>query len=651
VRPSGFGRHRLRSGNSRILKAGAPLFTTTRSGESDKPDMIQSSLPDTSDLASQKNDYAALIACATEEAGKIKLAARWILQEFDDYFMASRQIPKFAKEAFEQRDPRRSLALSKQRLFMYIEGVLAFRPQLKKAFPELADNEPLWSKVEKHYMSLIHERYEADLAFAYIHSVRRKIYREEWTPVAYDFSEWRPRRADVRARVYRTFAGGARISTDTVSEILKIPGFATPYRNFTEEAALVAERINNIFSLDGLSPDRIQSLEIINAGFYRNRGAYLVGRIVFDDTSVCPIIISLVNEEHGIEIDAVLTSEADAHNLFSSTLANFHVSNEYYHELAAFLYSIMPGRPLGLHYSTIGYNHLGKFAVLTELKNELGTRTEVFQTAVGFPGTVTIAFAGPSSSYNLKVIRDKPTAQYKWGKFQGIEAVLDKYRSVHEINRAGSMLDNVLYYNLRLEKKLFAPSLLDQLLTEAGRSVSLKGDYVIFKHLIAQLKIKPLPVFLETASPDDARTAIVNLGYSIKNNMAANIYNKDLDARNYGVSKFLRVFLYDYDAIERLTEVKIRSNRDRIDGEEDPPDWYFEDGVVLLPEEIEFGLRISNKSLLEIFRQVHGDLLTTEYWSHIKNDLRAGKVPRLHLYPEERKLNKEDSEVTGRGHE
>jgi isocitrate dehydrogenase kinase/phosphatase len=213
------------------------------------------------------------------------------------------------------------------------------------------------------------------------------------------------------------------------------------------------------------------------------------------------------------------------------------------------------------------------------------------------------------------------------------------------------MLDKVLYYNLRLEKKLFAPSLLDQLLTEAGRSVSLKGDYVIFKHLIAQLKIKPLPVFLETASPDDARTAIVNLGYSIKNNMAANIYNKDLDARNYGVSKFLRVFLYDYDAIERLTEVKIRSNRDRIDGEEDPPDWYFEDGVVLLPEEIEFGLRISNKSLLEIFRQVHGDLLTTEYWSHIKNDLRAGKVPRLHLYPEERKLNKEDSEVTGRGHE
>lgn len=613
--------------------------------------MIQSPLPQVAGRPAEKNDYAALIARATAESETVQLAAEWILQEFDANFFESRQIPKFAKEAFEQRDPQRSLALSKKRLFMYINGILAFCPQLKQAYSELAENEQLWSKVEMHYMSLIHERYEADLAFAYIHSVRRKIYQEEWKPVAYDFSEWRPRRADVRPQVYRTFAGGARVSADTVVEILKIPNFAKPYRNITEDAALVAERINNVFSLDGHSPDRIRSIEIINAGFYRNRGAYIVGRILFSDTSVSPIIISLINDDHGIDINAVLTSEADAHNLFSSTLANFHVSNEYYHELATFLYSIMPGRPLGLHYSTIGYNHLGKFAILNELKNELGTRKEVFQAAVGFPGTVTIAFAAPSSSYNLKVIRDKPTAQYKWGIFQGIEAVLDKYRGVHEINRAGSMLDNVIYYNLRLEKKLFAPFLLDKLLREANQSVSMADDYVIFKHLIAQLKIKPLPVFLETASAEDAKTAIINLGHSIKNNMAADIYNKDLDARNYGVSKFLRVFLYDYDAIERLTDVKIRSNQDRIDGDEDPPDWFFEDGIVLLPEEIEFGLGISDRTLLDVFRQVHGDLLTTEYWARIQNDLREGQVPRLCLYPEERKLNKKYPVEAGCGHE
>ena len=50
------------------------------------------------------------------------------------------------------------------------------------------------------------------------------------------------------------------------------------------------------------------------------------------------------------------------------------------------------------------------------------------------------------------------------------------------------------------------------------------------------------------------------------------------------------MYLFDYDALETFTDVKIRSNRDRCDGEEDIPGWFFEDGVVFLPEEIEVGL-------------------------------------------------------------
>ena len=316
------------------------------------------------------------------------------------------------------------------------------------------------------------------------------------------------------------------------------------------------------------------------------------------------------------------------------------MTHDHYHELAAFLYSIMPQRPLGLHYSTIGYNHVGKVAIMNELKKEMKTNREVLETAVGFRGTVTIGFAAPSSSYNLKVIRDEPTAQYKWGTFEGLDAVLEKYGKVHEINRTGSMLDNVMYYNLKLERELFEPSLLKELMEAAGQSVFLEGDNVIFKHLIVQLRITPVLVYLETASSEDAETVIINLGYSIKNNMAANIFNKDLDARNYGVSRFLRVFLFDYDALEQLTAVKIRTNTNRIDGEEDIPDWYFEDGVVMLPEEIESGLRIPDRSLRRLFREVHGDLLTTEYWESIQTDLRNGKVPRLHVYPEDRKLDR-----------
>jgi isocitrate dehydrogenase kinase/phosphatase len=200
------------------------------------------------------------------------------------------------------------------------------------------------------------------------------------------------------------------------------------------------------------------------------------------------------------------------------------------------------------------------------------------------------------------------------------------------------MLDNIIYYNLKLDEAWFDPALLEELLREASKSVSLQGDAVVFKYLLVQRRMTPLPVFLETASPTDAEIALVNLGYCIKNNAAANIFNKDLDARNYGVSRMLKVFLYDYDALEPFTDVKIRTNQDVVYGEEDAPDWYFEDGVVFLPEEIEAGLIIPNRSLVELFREVHGDLLTTEYWERIQNDLRAGRVPSLRVYPESRKL-------------
>ena len=169
----------------------------------------------------------------------------------------------------------------------------------------------------------------------------------------------------------------------------------------------------------------------------------------------------------------------------------------------------------------------------------------------------------------------------------------------------------------------------------------MRGAAVIFHYLIVQRRMTPLPVFLETASREDAETAIINLGYCIKNNAAANIFNKDLDARNYGVSRYVKVYLFDYDALEPFVDVSIHTNADRFDGEEDVPDWVYEDGVVFLPEEIEAGLCIPDRSLRRLFRDVHGDLMSVAYWEGLQADLVAGKVPKIRIYPEYCRLNGE----------
>jgi isocitrate dehydrogenase kinase/phosphatase len=586
--------------------------------------------------ASKPRDYARVIAEASSRSDKVDLTAEWILQEFSVYYSESRHIPELAKQAFEQRDPATSLALSKRRLALYSDGISELGVRLCETFPQAVKDAALWQELEGRYLRLIKGRYEADLAFAFINSVKRKIHQGEWEPVEYAFRKAGEPIADYSVEICRRIPGGAAISVDSVCEILRTPGFSRHYRDLSQDAALVAERLNEFLSEWASTP--VQCIEMINAGFYRNRGAYIVGRMLMEDGQVIALIIALLNDQDGIFVDAVLPSEADAHNIFSSTLANFHVTNNYYHELSQFLHSIMPKRPLGLHYSTIGFNHVGKVAVMNELRDELFGSNDVLDTAVGFRGTVAIGFSSKKSAYNLKVIRDKPTANYKWGTFDGIESVMEKYGRVHEINRTGSMLDNIIYYNLKLDRSWFEPALLDELLVEASKTVFLRDDAVILKYLIVQRRMTPLPVFLETASQVEAETAIINLGYCIKNNAAANIFNKDLDARNYGVSRFIKVYLYDYDALVPFTEVKIRSNADRVDGEEEPPDWYFEDGVIFLPEEIEAGLMIPSRQLRRLFREVHGDLLSVEYWQRIQDELLAGRVPSVRIYPESREL-------------
>ncbi|MCY4470019.1 MAG: bifunctional isocitrate dehydrogenase kinase/phosphatase [Thiotrichales bacterium] len=585
----------------------------------------------------RRPDYADRIVTVRSNEERTDLAAHWILSEFDAYYVESRSIPNFAKAAFERRDPATSLDLSLRRLSVYSISVHALARRLRESLPSAAEDETFWERIEARYLTLIEGRYESDLAFAYIHSARRMMYEGMWNPVEYTFLHHREPATERSAAVRIDFPITPDLDLATlVDRILDVPSFERPWRDRNGDVRAVAERLQTIFRGYERQPIEIQ---MTDAGFFRNRGAYIVGRIVFDDASATPLILGLLNHDAGIYVQAVLAGQADAHNLFSSTLANFHVTNSHYHELAAFLHSVMPTRRLGLHYSTIGFNHVGKVAVMNELREELAEHGEVFTTAIGFRGSVAIGFAAPSSDYNLKVIRDIPTEQYKWGDFPGIRAVLDKYRRVHEIDRTGSMLDNIIYYNLELDPAWFEPELLAELLRDAAESVSLRDDAVILKHLIVQRRVRPLPVFLRNATPEEAREVIVNLGHCIKNNAAANVFNKDLDARNYGVSRYHKVYLFDYDALEPLTHVKVRSNADRFDGEDDVPDWFYEDGVIFLPEEIETGFRIHDRGLRRLFRDVHGDLLTTGYWERMQGVLERGQVPSIRLYPEQRKLD------------
>ncbi len=585
-----------------------------------------------------RQDYTFRLIGARNREQRLRFTAEWIRSEFDEFYRQFLEVPLQARAAFEQLHHSTSIWLSRHRLSLYSSCIHAMGAYLKAVQPNVSVDAEFLNQLEDVYWRLVEDRYEADVAYSFMHSTRRIVYRDEWKPVDYSFWGNVESGDEFTVDLLRNFAIDGEVTPGIIETVLDLPGFEVPYRDRRGDSKLICERINR---LAARRKKAIARLEMVDAGFFRNRGAYLVGRLCFTDDSSCPCILALLNSETGIYCDAVILNEHLAHNLFSSTLANFHVTTRFYHELCAFLHSLMPNRALGLHYSTIGYNHLGKVAVIKELKQELIDSNGVLDTAIGERGTVAIGFAGPDSAYNLKVIRNHPTKGYKWGEFEGIESVKAKYSRVHDINRTGSMLDNIIYFNIALDKALFSAELLQEMLTEASETVSLQRDSVVFKYLIVQPRMTPLPIFLEHADERETRVVIESLGDCIKNNAAANIFNKDLDARNYGVSHFLKVYLFDYDALENFVEVKIRSNLDRYDGEEDIPDWYFEEGVIFLPEEIEAGLCIRNREQRLLFRQIHGDLYTTRYWENLQNELSRNKVPAIKVYPDSCRLRRD----------
>ena len=585
---------------------------------------------------SENTHFKGLIEKASDSK-KIDLLAQWALCEFDLFYSSFQTITESAKTAFETRDYQASLTISRKRLSLYSDSMFKLGEKLADAFSPISRDQALWEVIEEKYRQLVRNRYEGDLALAYIHSVRRSLFLGEWSPVAYSFDTPSKANTNFSNFLFETFQTEL-ITTDLLIDILRVPGFKVQYRELKVDAMLAAQRVKAELD-DRFSTYKIQKIEVIKGEFYRNRGAYIVGRIVLDNQSKVPLVIALLNDEKGIYVDAILTSESATFNIFSTTRANFHVNNEYYHELSEFLHSIIPKRSLGLAYSTIGFNHFGKVAVMEELKEELLSTDGKLDFAIGFKGTVAIGFQSTQSGYNLKVIRNTPTEQYKWGVFEGVPSVLEKYGRVHVINRTGSMLDNIIFYRVKLERAWFTNALLQELLNDASECVTLQGESLFFRHLIVQSKLIPLPVYLENSSQAESEAAIINLGHCIKNNMAANIFNKDLDARNYGVGVFGGVYLFDYDALEQFTEVKIRTNQNQFEGEEDIPEWFFEDGVIFLPEEIESGLRIPNRFLRQLFREVHGDLLQVDYYERIQDELGVGKVPSVRVYPERFQIN------------
>ena len=568
-------------------------------------------------------------------------AAGLIQIEFEAYRAEFLAITGRAQSRFEKREWNAVLSDAEQRIDLYHHYLDIVEPQMRALLTERVHDYGIWESIKSEYCNAYLENYHADMALIFFYSVMRRLYLETGDSIEYSDDEIRQsvtaETAQDPNRPIRNYPADspADITPELIREIVDDFRFQAAFQNLYKDATLAAGMLKPQLGKI-LGERRIDRIEMIKSAFFRNKAAYLMGRVV-SGTVIVPLVLVLLNPPEGIVIDAVLSEEADLSNIFTSARSNFHINTSAYREVFEFLESIAPSRPRAYIYTSIGFIHPGKLQLVHELRQHIAQTQEKFEVAKGVPGTVMIVYALPTFSYVFKVIRDVSTKN----TFRGRPHVVGQYWRVHRMDRVGRMLDIMTFHNLRFAQSSFEAELLDELLRDAPSSVRIENECVVFRYLYAARQIIPLDVYL--ADPDLPEAvkakAAIDYGYAVKDLAAAGSFVGDYLPKNFGVNRLGRVILYDYDDLDNLVSWNFRSLPDPPPWAETLPyeDWLSRSERDVFPEH-DFRIFTVPAHGRAAFLKHHADLLGPVFWNSIKSELESGKVPEFCPYPLEKRL-------------
>lgn len=559
-------------------------------------------------------------------------AAYLILGDYISYYHEFKRITKRAIIRFEHRDWHGTQADSRERLTLYQNSVGATVERLKDFLQERATDRNLWREMKQLYLDEILNFNTRNIAETYYNSVFRHAHRglsaDEELMFVHATGSYREFKSMVP--IFHAFFVANPIET-TIRQIFACYNFDATFEDLDRDISHIAEALRQKLDLERKTM-RSARIEMLKSVFFRNKGAYLVGRLCLDER-VHPFVLPLLHEEKGIYVDALLCEHNDVSSIFSYNRSYFLVDTDIASEMVDFLQTILPFKSLSELYNSIGFVKHGKTVLYRDFLRHLARSEDKFIIAPGVKGMVMSVFTLPSYNMVFKVIKDN----FPPPKNVTEQEVKSKYELVSLHDRVGRMADSHMFENFVIDAKRFSDDLIEELLREAPSKVKIQNGYLEIRHLYIEKKMIPLNLFLETATIEEAEQVIDDYGKAIKQLAAVNIFPGDLLLKNFGVTRLRTVVFYDYDEICFLTDCKFRkippprSFEDEMSGEP----WYSVGPNDIFPEEFTKFL-IGRKDIKEIFFRLHGDLYQPEFWQQRQDKLRRGEI--MDVFPYHRRL-------------
>lgn len=588
--------------------------------------------------------------------------AQVMLNGFDRHYALFRYGAQRAKSLFESGDWRGIQQLSRERIEYYDTRVKECTKVLAAALkgsdaqpaPEEQQNltpeqSSFWQSVKAEFVTLLAGHRQPECAETFFNSVSCRVLHREY--FHNDFLFVRPAIAteylDSKIPSYRVYYPTHEGLENALVKMLADFGLAAPFSDLPADARALARKAVNELRMrlprDGgprLAADC--QIQVLNSLFFRNKGAYVVGRLV-NQSAIHPFAIALLHTPSGqIRLDALLHTVDDLTTLFSFTRAYFLVDMETPAAYVSFLNSLFPRKSKAEIYTTIGLQKQGKTLFYRDFLHHLAHSRDDFDLAPGIKGMVMTVFTLPSYPYVFKLIRDqiaKPGMDHA--------TVRRKYLMVKKHDRVGRMADTWEYSQVALPRSRFSDALLEELRAQVPSLMEETEDSVVLRHVYIERRMTPLNIYLARASDAALEQAVIQYGNAIRELAAANIFPGDMLFKNFGLTRLGRVVFYDYDEIQRMTEMNFR----RIPPAPNPEaemaaePWYPVGRNDVFPEEFQFFL-LGDPRVRAAFLQHHAALLEADWWQSCRDRAAQGRIEDIFPYDQNRRLQRESNRLS-----
>ena len=552
---------------------------------------------------------------------------------FDRHYRLFRETSAAAKQRFEQADWHGQQLAQALRIEFYDKRVDEAVERLRAEFAVETLSMDTWQQAKLHYIGLLTNHHQPELAETFFNSVTSKLLHRSYFRNDFIFvrpavsTEYIENDEPASKPTYRAYYPSKDTLHETWRRIVDNFQLEREFEDLDRDVAQVVQAM--LAELGGFRPRANFQIQVLASLFYRNKGAYLVGKIIngFVET---PFALPILHGDDGrLVVDAALFGEDELLMIFSYARAYFMVDMEIPSAYVQFLRSLMPRKARSELYNSIGLQKHGKNLFYRDFLAHLRHSSDKFRIAPGIKGMVMLVFDLPSFPYVFKVIKDF----YPPPKDTTREQIKSKYLLVKQHDRVGRMADTLEYSNVAFPRQRFEDELVAEIKHFCPSLLEEDGEMLVIRHLYIERRMIPLNIYLKEATPEQVAQAVVEYGNAIKDLVAANIFPGDMLWKNFGVTRHGKVVFYDYDEIEYLTDCNFRrvpeprNEEDAMSGEV----WYSVGPKDVFPET--FGpFLLGNRQVREVFMAHHADLLDASFWQSHKERIKAGHVHDVFPY-------------------